>query len=81
MGFNQCHNRDLFFGPEDLGVIGAYDLRIESGLSGVENIIRNIRTPGNTRSIILLFLCTWQHVSELTKPLKEALPPKKMIRV
>ena len=71
MGFNRCHNRDLFFGPEALGGIGAYDLRIEAGLSGIETIIRNIRTPGNARLIILLFLCTWQHVSGLTKPLLE----------
>ena len=71
MGFNRCHNRELFFGPEALGGIGAYDLRIEAGLSGVETIIRNIITPGNLRLIILLFLCTLQHVSGLTKPLLE----------
>ena len=69
MGFNFCNNRYLFFGPEALGGIGAYDLRIEARLSGDETIVRNIRTPGNARSIILLFLCNWQHVSGITKQL------------
>ena len=56
LGFNRCYNRELLFGPESLGGIGAYDLRIEAGLSGVETIVRNFRTPGNSKSIILLFL-------------------------
>ena len=71
MVFNCCHSRNLLFEPDNLRGIGAYDLRIEARLSGVETIVRNIRTSGNTKSIILLFLCTYQHVSGVTKSLME----------
>ena len=66
---NRHHSRELLFGPVDFGGLGAIDLRIEAGISGIETIIRNLRTPGTAQSIVLLFLQTWQHASGLTKPL------------
>ena len=68
---NRHHSRELLFGPVDFGGLRAIDLRIEAGISGIETIIRNLRTPGTAQSIVLLFLQTWQHTSGLTKPLMQ----------
>ena len=54
----QNHSQELLFGPVEFGGLGAIDLRIEAGISGIETIIRNLRTAGTAQSIILLFLQT-----------------------
>ena len=59
LSLNRNHSRELIFGTVEIGGLGAIDLRIEAGISGIETIIRNLRTPGTAQSIILLFLQTW----------------------
>ena len=65
----KSHPEALLFGPRRYGGLGSLNLKIEAGLSGVETIIRNLRTNGNARTIITLFLHTWQHASGMSYPL------------
>ena len=69
LGFIRTYSEAVSFGPRSYGGLGMHDLRLESGLSTLELIIRSIRTPGYAQSIILTFLRHWQHVSGMPQPL------------
>ena len=60
LSLNRNHSRELLFGLVELGGLEAINVRIEAGISGIENIIRNLRTPGTSQSIILIF---YKHVN------------------
>ena len=67
----RSHPKALMFGPRSHGGLGTLDLRIEAGLGGIDNIVRNLRSPGKARSIINIFLHKWQHASGMSLPLLE----------
>jgi hypothetical protein len=69
IGIIRTHPHSLVFGPSAYGGIGCNDLRIEQGLSSVENIIRQLRTPGYGKDIATVFLLWIQHASGLSRPL------------
>ena len=61
-------------GPPTFGLRSCYgfcfqDLQIEGGLGTLEIIIRSVKTPSYTQSIIITFLCHWKHVSNMPHPL------------
>lgn len=51
--------------------MGILDLRLEAGLSGIELLIRSLRTPGQPQSIVSMFLQQWQTASGMSMPLLE----------
>ena len=65
----RTHPHSLVFGSRAYGGIGCNDLRIEQGLSSVENLMRQLRTPGYGQDIATVFLRWFQHASGLSKPL------------
>ena len=69
LGIIRTHSHALVFGPRAYGGIGCNDLRIEQGLSSVENLIRQLRTPGYGQDISKVFLRWIQHASGLSQPL------------
>jgi hypothetical protein len=46
IGLACTHAHVMVFGPRSYRGIGCNDLRIEQGLDAVQNLIRQIRTPG-----------------------------------
>ncbi|OEU11118.1 hypothetical protein FRACYDRAFT_246229 [Fragilariopsis cylindrus CCMP1102] len=69
IGIARTHAQVLVFGPRSYGGIGCNDLRIEQGLDAVQNLIRQLRTPGYGKQIGTIFLRTFQNASGLSKPL------------
>jgi hypothetical protein len=69
MGLARTHAHALVFGPRSYGGIGCNDLRIEQGLDTVQNIIRQLRTPGYGKQLATIFLRTFQNASGLSMPL------------
>jgi len=69
IGLASTHAHVLVFGPRAYGGIGSNDLRIEQGLDSVQNLIRQLRTPGYGRQLATIFLRTFQHASGLSLPL------------
>jgi hypothetical protein len=69
IGLARTHAHVLVFGPRAFGGIGCNDLRIEQGLDAVQNLIRQLRTPGYGKQLITIFLRTFQNASGLSKPL------------
>ncbi|OEU19894.1 hypothetical protein FRACYDRAFT_235957 [Fragilariopsis cylindrus CCMP1102] len=67
----RTHAHALVFGPRAYGGVGCNDLRIEQGLDAVQNLIRQLRTPGYGKQLAMIFLRTFQHASGLSKPLLE----------
>ncbi|OEU13908.1 hypothetical protein FRACYDRAFT_242262 [Fragilariopsis cylindrus CCMP1102] len=67
----RTHAHALVFGPRAYGGVGCNDLRIEQGLDAVQNLIRQLRTPGYGKQLATIFLRTFQHASGLSKPLLE----------
>ncbi|OEU23095.1 hypothetical protein FRACYDRAFT_233261 [Fragilariopsis cylindrus CCMP1102] len=65
----RTHAHALVFGPRAYGGVGCNDLRIEQGLDAVQNLIRQLRTPGYGKQLATIFLRTFQHASGLSKPL------------
>ena len=65
----RTHAHALVFGPRSYGGVGCNDLRIEQGLDSVQNLIRQLRTPGYGKQLAEIFLRTFQHASGLSKPL------------
>ncbi|OEU18182.1 hypothetical protein FRACYDRAFT_236453 [Fragilariopsis cylindrus CCMP1102] len=65
----RTHAHVLVFGPRSYGGIGCNDLRIEQGLDAIQNLIRQLRTPGYGKQVATIFLRTFQHASGLSKPL------------
>ena len=69
IGVIRTHPHDLVFGTRSYGGIGCQDLRVEQGISSVENLIRQLRTPGYGKDIAQVFLRWFQHASGLSLPL------------
>jgi hypothetical protein len=69
MGIARTHVHALVFGPRSYGGIGCNDLQMEQGLDAVQNLIRQLRTPGYGNQLATIFLRTSQHVSGLSMPL------------
>jgi hypothetical protein len=69
MGIARTHAHALVFGPRSYGGIGCNDLRIEQGLDAIQNLIRQLRTPGYGKQLATIFLRTFQNASGLSKPL------------
>jgi hypothetical protein len=59
----------LLFGQRSYGVIGCNDLWIEQGLDTVQNMIRQLRTPGYRKQLATIFLRIFQNASGLSQPL------------
>ena len=69
IGIIRTHPHSLVFGTRAYGGIGCSDLRIEQGLAAIENIVRQLRTPGYGKDIATVFLKWFQHSSGLSQPL------------
>jgi hypothetical protein len=69
LGIARTHAHVLVFGPRAYGGIGCNDLRIEQGLDAVQNMIRQLRTPGYGKQLATIFLRTFQNASGLSLPL------------
>ena len=69
IGVARTHAQVLVFDPRSYGGIGCNDLRIKQGLDAVQNLIRQLRTPGYGKQIATIFLRTFQNASGLSKPL------------
>jgi hypothetical protein len=69
IGLARTHAHVLVFGPRAYGGIGCNDFRIEQGLEAVQNLIRQLRTPGYGKQLATIFLRTFQNASGLSQPL------------
>jgi hypothetical protein len=69
LGLARTHAHVLAFGPRSHGGIGCNDLRIEQGLDAIQNLIRQLRTPGYGKQLAMIFLRTFQNASGMSKPL------------
>jgi hypothetical protein len=69
IGLARTHAHVLVFGPISYGGIGCNDLRIEQGLDAIQNLIRQLRTPGYGKQLAMIFLQTQQHASGMSKSL------------
>jgi hypothetical protein len=69
IGILRTHAHALVFGPRSYGGIGCNDLRIEQGLDAIENLTRQLRTPGYGNKLAIIFLRTFQNASGLSLPL------------
>jgi hypothetical protein len=56
MGIARTYAHALVFGPRSYDGIGCNDLRIEQGLDAVQNLIRQLRTPGYGKQLVTIFL-------------------------
>jgi hypothetical protein len=61
IGIGRTHAHALVFGSRSYGGIGCNDPRIEQGLDAVQNLIRQLRTPGYGKQLATIFLRTFQH--------------------
>jgi hypothetical protein len=69
IGIARTHAHALVFDPKSYGGIGCNDLRIEQRLDAVQNLIRQLRTPGYGKQLATIFLRTFQNASGLSMPL------------
>jgi hypothetical protein len=69
IGIIRTHAHSLVFGPRSHGGIGCNDLRLEQGLDSVQNLIRQMRTPGYGKQLATIFLRIFQNASGLSLPL------------
>jgi len=69
IGIARTHAHVLVFGPRAYGGIGCNDLRIEQGLDAVQNLMRQLRTPGYGKQLATIFLRTYQNASGMSLPL------------
>jgi hypothetical protein len=69
IGLARTHAHVLVFGPRSYGGIGCNDLRLEQGLDAVQNLVRQLRTPGYGKQLATILLRTFQNASGLSKPL------------
>jgi hypothetical protein len=69
IGLAKTHAHALVFGPRLYGGICCNDLRIEQRLDAVQNLIRQLRTPGYGKQITTIFLRTFQNASGLSQQL------------
>jgi hypothetical protein len=69
IGIARTHAHALVFGARSYGGIGCNDLRIEQGLDVVQNLIRQLRTPGYGKQLATIFSRTFQNASGMLLPL------------
>jgi hypothetical protein len=69
MGIVRTHAHALVFGPRSYGGIGCNDLRIEQELDAIQDLIRQLRTPGYGKQLATIFPRTFQNASGLSQPL------------
>jgi hypothetical protein len=69
IGVARTHAHALVFGRRAYGGIGCNDLRIEQGLDSIQNLIRQLRTPGYGKQLATIFLRTFQNASGMSLPL------------
>jgi hypothetical protein len=69
IGIARTHAHALVFGPRSYGDIGCNNLRLEQGLDAIQNLIRQLRTPGYGKQLATIFLRTQQNASGMSKPL------------
>jgi hypothetical protein len=69
IGIACTHAHVLVFGPRSYGGIGCNDLRLEQGLDAIQNLTRQLRTPGYRKQLATIFLRTQQNASGTSKPL------------
>ena len=69
IGIIRTHDHSLVFGTRSYVGIGCQDLCSEQGISSVENLIRQMRTPGYGKDIATVFLRWFQHASVISLPL------------
>jgi hypothetical protein len=69
IGLARTHAHVLVFGTRAYGGIGCNDLRIEQGLDAVQNLMRQLRTPGYGKQLATIFLRTYQNASGMSLPL------------
>jgi hypothetical protein len=69
MGIARTHVHTPVFGKRSYGGIGCNNLRIEQGLDAIQNLIRQLRTPGYRKQLATIFLRTFQNASGLSQPL------------
>ena len=69
IGLARTHAHALVFGPRAYGGIGCNDLRLEQGLDAIQNLIRQLRTPGYGKQLATIFLRTQQNASGMSKSL------------
>jgi hypothetical protein len=69
LGIARTHAHALVFGPRSYGGIGCNNFRIEQGLDAIQNLIRQLRTPGYGKQLAITFLRTQQNASGMSKSL------------
>jgi hypothetical protein len=69
IGLPRTHLHLLVFGRWSFGVVRCNDLCIEQGLDSIENLIRQLRTPGYDKQLATIFLRWFQHASGISQPL------------
>ncbi|OEU06244.1 hypothetical protein FRACYDRAFT_255620 [Fragilariopsis cylindrus CCMP1102] len=69
IGVARTHAQVLVFGPRSYGGIGCNNLCIKQGLDAVQNLIRQLRTPGYGKQLATILLRTSQNASGLSKSL------------
>jgi hypothetical protein len=69
IGIQRTHAHALVFGPRAYGGLGCNDLLIEQGMDSVQNLIRQLQTPGYGRQLARIFLRTYQNASGSSLPL------------
>jgi hypothetical protein len=74
LGIARTHAHALVFKPRSYGGIGCNNFRIEQGLDAIQNLIRQLRTPGYGKQLAIIFLRTQQNASGMSKSLLK--PPK-----
>ena len=71
MVFPPTYSHPIVFSPTTHRGIGSISLRIEQEIIIINEIIRKIRTPEYGQDIFRIFLQTFQHALDLSKPLPE----------
>jgi hypothetical protein len=69
MGIARTHAHALVFGPQLYGGIGCNDLQLEQRLDAIQNLTRQLRTPGYGKQLATIFLGTLQTAPGLSQPL------------
>ena len=70
-GFPSTLNRHVVFGCRTSGGLGYRDLFVEQGVAHITKLIQTLRTPGQSKSLLLLLLNEWQISSGSSYPLLE----------
>jgi hypothetical protein len=76
LGIARMHAHALVFGPRSYGGIGCNDFCIEQGLDAIQNLIRQLRTPGCGKQLAVIFLRSQQNASGKSKSLLRRVPDR-----